>query len=308
MKEENIQNKKLGRGLSALLGDSKNELNLSKSKNATLVEMISADKIVAGVYQPRKTFNQEEIQELADSIKENGLIQPIILRKIDNEEEKYEIIAGERRFRACKLNNKAKIPAIVKKINNHEALELAIIENIQREDLSLSEEANSYKQLISEFSYSQEEVAKRVGKSRSHITNLLRILTLPKAIRESLDKKEFSMGHARAIINAEDPEKLAKKIVSDSLTVREVEDLVRDEKVEKIKNTPVLIRTESDVKFVSSAHLSEYEKRLSQLTEMGVKISYNSLKDSGKISLSFDNFDKLSWLIADLEAINQQEQ
>ena len=309
MKEENTHNnKKLGRGLSALLGESKNELNTVKTKNAKLLELIDINRIVAGVYQPRKSFDKAEIAELAESIKENGLIQPIILRKIDNEEEKYEIIAGERRFRACKSIGRLKIPSIVKKVNNHEALEMAIIENVQREDLSLTEEATSYKQLITEFSYNQEQVAKRVGKSRSHITNLLRILGLPKAIRDSLDKKEFSMGHARAIINAEDPEALAKKIIKESLTVRDVEELVRDEKVEQVKNTPVLIRTESDVKFVNSSHLAEYEKRLSQLLEMDVKISYNSLKDSGKINLKFDNFDKLSWMISDLENIQNQEE
>ena len=187
-----------------------------------------------------------------NSIKENGLTA-IILRKIDEENDKYEIIAGEEDFEMS-ISWFTKIPAIVKKINNHEALELAIIENIQREDLSVTEEANSYKQLITEFSYNQDQVAKRVGKSRSHVANLLRLLNLPKLIRDELDQKTISMGHARAIINSDNPEKLTKKIIEESLTVREVEDLVRDEKIEKAKNTPILIRTESDTKFVSSNH------------------------------------------------------
>ena len=216
------QEKKLGRGLSALLGESKNkkfeETENQNIKKGDIVEMISTNKIIAGIYQPRKNFNHEELEELANSIKENGLIQPIILRKAD-EKDHYEIIAGERRFRASKIAGLSQIPSIVRKINNHEALELAIIENIQRSDLSVIEEANSYKQLIEEFSYNQEQVAKRVGKSRSHITNLLRLLTLPQMTRELLDKKLISMGHAKVIINSNNPEKLSKKIVDESTKV-----------------------------------------------------------------------------------------
>jgi ParB family chromosome partitioning protein len=302
MTEQHQQERKLGRGLSALLGDSKSksDSSLQIKKNQTLVESISINKITAGIYQPRKHFDHAELEELANSIKESGLIQPITLRKVSDEDH-YEVIAGERRLRAAKLAGFLEIPSIVKKINNHEALELALIENIQRTDLSLIEEAVGYKQLIEEFSYAQEQIAKKIGKSRSHIANLLRLLTLPKSVKDLLDKKLISMGHARAIINSNNPEKLAKKTVEESLTVRHVEDLVRDERIEKARNIPVFVRTESKIKFINSEHLTSLETRFSEAVGMEVKISYNSFKSSGKISIKFDEFDKVQKLINKLE-------
>ncbi len=302
MTEQHQQERKLGRGLSALLGDSKSkpDSSLPIKKNQALVESISISKITAGIYQPRKHFDHAELEELANSIKESGLIQPITLRKVSDEDH-YEVIAGERRLRAAKLAGFLEIPSIVKKINNHEALELALIENIQRIDLSLIEEAVGYKQLIEEFSYAQEQIAKKIGKSRSHIANLLRLLTLPKSVKDLLDKKLISMGHARAIINSNNPEKLAKKTVEESLTVRHVEDLVRDERIEKARNIPVFVRTESKIKFINSEHLTSLETRFSEAVGMEVKISYNSFKSSGKISIKFDEFDKIQKLINKLE-------
>lgn len=292
--------KKLGRGLSALLGDSKNQNQLPTNKNQELVEEIALTRIKAGIYQPRRNFNETEIEELADSIKEKGVIQPIILRKIDDENN-FEIIAGERRFRASQMAGLKVIPAIVKKLNNHEALELALIENIQRADLSLIEEALGYKKLIAEFSYTQDHIAKKLGKSRTHVTNLLRLLNLPDRVQAMLDSGKISMGHARAIINSNNPEKLADKIVNESLNVRDVEDLVRDEKVEKAKNTPVLIRTESKIRFINSEFLTAVESKLSQLTDMEVKISYNSLKNSGKMTVKFEDLEILQNLVKKLE-------
>ena len=302
--KEIVQEKRLGKGLSALLGESKSkkpdDIASEFKDSIDLIKLVPVNRIKAGVYQPRKSFDQNDLNELAESIKENGLIQPIILRKA-GEDEDYEIIAGERRFRAVQIAGLENIPAIVKKINNHEALELAIIENVQRSDLSLIEEAEGYKQLIQEFSYTQDQIAKRVGKSRSHITNLLRLLNLPPMVREYLDKKLISMGHARAIINSNSPEKLANQIVNDSLSVRDVEDLVRDEKVEKAKNTPVLVRTESKIKFINSEYLVELENKLSDLLQMDAKISYNSFKNSGKILIKFSELEKIQQLIDKLQ-------
>ncbi len=303
MKEGVYQEKKLGRGLSALLGESKSKketFSTIANPDQKLIELIDINKIIAGVYQPRKNFDQGELEELAESIKENGLIQPITLRKI-GEEDQYEIIAGERRFRASILAGLSAIPSIVKKINNHEALEMALIENIQRSDLSLIEEANGYKKLIEEFAYTQDQIAKRVGKSRSHITNLLRLLSLPQKVRESLDQKMLSMGHARAIINSNDPEKLARRTIDESLSVRDVESLVRDEKVEKIKNIPLLVRTESKIKFINSEHLQALESKLAALTNMETKISYNAFKNSGKILIKFNEIEKIQQLINQIE-------
>ncbi len=302
--KEAIQEKRLGKGLSALLGESKSkkpeDLASEFRDSLDLIKLVPIDRIRAGIYQPRKNFDQNDLNELAESIKESGLIQPIILRKA-GEDEDYEIIAGERRFRAAQIAGLKNISAIVKKINNHEALELAIVENVQRSDLSLIEEAEGYKQLIQEFSYTQDQIAKRVGKSRSHVTNLLRLLTLPQMVRDFLDQRLISMGHARAIINSNSPEKLATKIVNDSLSVRDVEDLVRDEKVEKIKNTPILLRTESKIKFINSDYLVELEKTLAEILGMETQISYNSFKNNGKIVIKFSDVDNVAQLITKLK-------
>lgn len=297
-----MQEQKLGRGLSALLGESKSKkefISFSNANPGESVELIPLNKIIAGIYQPRQNFNQNELVELADSIKESGLIQPILLRK--SEDDHYEIIAGERRFRATKIAGLKTIPAIVKKINNHEALELAIVENIQRSDLSPIEEARGYQRLVDEFSYTQEQIAKRTGKSRSHITNLLRLLGLPENVRDLLDRALISMGHARAIINSIDPVKLARRVIDEELTVRDVEILVRDEKIDKInKNTPLLVRTESKIKFVNSTHLSALEEQLSTALGLQSKISYNSFRNSGKIIIKFNEFEKVQKLIEKL--------
>lgn len=291
--------KKLGRGLSALLGDSKVKSPLFNPENQDAVEKISLKKIRAGVYQPRQNFEETELQDLADSIKEHGVIQPIILRKTDDDF--YEIIAGERRFRASKIANLTEIPAIVRKFSDNDALEIAIIENVQRSDLSPTEEARGYQRLMKEFAYTQEIVAKKVGKSRAHIANLLRLLTLPEKVREYLDSKQISMGHARAIINSINPEELAKKIIAKGLNVRDAEEIVRDEKIEKAKRTPVLIRTESRIKFINSEHLVALENQISELSGMDCKISYNGFKGVGKIMMKFDEIEKIQQLIAGLE-------
>jgi ParB family chromosome partitioning protein len=302
--KEVIQEKRLGKGLSALLGESKSkkpeDLASEFRDSLDLIKLVPIDRIKAGIYQPRKHFDQNDLNELAESIRESGLIQPIILRKA-GEDEDYEIIAGERRFRAAQIAGLQNISAIVKKINNHEALELAIVENVQRSDLSLIEEAEGYKQLIQEFSYTQDQIAKRVGKSRSHVTNLLRLLTLPQMVRDFLDQKLISMGHARAIINSNSPEKLATQIVNDSLSVRDVEDLVRDERVEKVKNTPILLRTESKIKFINNDYLVELEKTLAEILSMETQISYNSFKNNGKITIKFSDIDTIAQFINKLK-------
>ena len=259
LKMSEVQEKRLGRGLSALLGESKKQQSEAVDRSHGFVRMVALSNIVAGIYQPRQNFNESELRELADSIKLNGVLQPIILRRVDDEGG-YEIIAGERRFRAAKMAGLKEIPAVIKKINNHEALELALIENVQREDLSLLEEAEGYQRLIEEFSYSYEQIAEKIGKSRSHVNNILRLRSLPAAVQEMLNNKQISMGHARALINSKNPSELAKKIVDESLNVRDVESLVRDEKIEKInKNTPLLVRTESKIRFVNSSQITLLE-------------------------------------------------
>ena len=293
-------NKKLGRGLSALLGESKGQSQLPSSNNEELITQIELTKITAGIYQPRQHFNDAEIEELADSIKEKGVLQPIILRKADNEHS-YEIIAGERRYRACQLAGLKTIPAIIKKLNNHEALEFALIENIQRENLSAVEEALGYRKLISEFSYTKEEIAKRLGKSRSHIANLLRLLNLPQIVQNMLSINQISMGHARAIINSQNPEELAQKIIAESLNVRDVEELIRNEKFEESQKLTPSVKKESKVKLVNSDYITKLEKEISNLIEMEANISFNILKNSGKMTIKFDGLEALQDLIKKLK-------
>ncbi len=315
--------KRLGSGLSTLLGD-KNRNKSNLNHNIDSIDLIDIDKLIPGIYQPRKNFNQEELEELAKSIVENGLMQPIIARTAENSNY-FEIIAGERRFRACKIAGLTQIPTIVKKINNHQALELAIVENIQRSDLSLIEEANGYKQLIEEFSYTQEQIANKVGKSRSHIANIIRLLALPSSACEFLEKKLISMGHARAVLSAENPEEMIKKIIANSMTVREVEDEIRNQKIIKpIKNSEkrgeienqnknasgnlvAFIRNEKSIKFISSEHIKQLSNQLAEKINCKVQINYNSLKNRGKLMIDFEDISILQDLINKLQENNTNQ-
>jgi ParB family chromosome partitioning protein len=298
---QEIQEKRLGRGLSALLGESKLQQSEAIDRSHGFVRMVELEKITAGIYQPRQFFNPEELQELADSIKLNGVLQPIILRT-SGDEGGYEIIAGERRFRAAKLAGLKEIPAVIKKINNHEALELALIENIQREDLSLLEEAEGYQRLMNEFAYTYEQISQKIGKSRSHVNNILRLRNLPKEVQNLLSQKQISMGHARALINSNNPQELAKRILDESLNVRDIENLVRDEKIEKInKNTPLLVRTESKIRFINSGQVTLLENELTDLVGSEVKISYNAFRQSGKIMIKFSEIAQIRDLIERLK-------
>lgn len=303
MKKSSQTERKLGRGLSALIGESRmlkqtNSISASSSgQNLKAVELINLKNITAGIYQPRVIFDQEKLEELAESIKENGLIQPIILRKIDDENN-YEIIAGERRYRAASIAKLDVIPAIIKKINNHEALEMAIVENTQRSDLSPIEEATGYQQLINDFSYSQEKIAKRVGKSRSHIANLLRLLSLPESIQALLNQGSISAGHARAIINSNNPESLAESIIKNQLSVRETEEIAR---LDKVSNGAISSgKKDFQNNTINHTHISILENDLCDLTDMKVKISYNDITDSGKITIKFNTIQEVQALIKKL--------
>lgn len=231
--------KGLGRGLSALMGEddahsissaisgaaATNAAPAANPRNGNYNELpISA--LRSGKYQPRHNFRLEQLQELADSIAHNGIMQPILVRPIDNEGN-YEIIAGERRWRAAKLADLKTVPVIIRELSDKLALELAIVENIQRADLSPVEEAAGYQRLIDEFDYTQEELAETVGKSRSHIANLLRLLNLPEEIKEMLDKGDLTMGHARALLGSQDALHLAEEVVRKGLNVRQTEALAR---------------------------------------------------------------------------------
>lgn len=214
----------LGRGLSALLEkNSYRETGQKERSGSGEVVHISPAQLTGGKFQPRDTFDVEKLKELASSIQKSGILQPIIVRPLKQSVYAYEIVAGERRWQAAKLVGRETVPVLIHQLNDEEALEIALIENIQRADLNALEEAVGYKRLIEEFSYTQETVAKSVGKSRSQIANTLRLLNLPKSIQDHIRKKNLTAGHARALLGAENPEKLSQEIIDQNLSVREAE-------------------------------------------------------------------------------------
>ena len=229
-----VQQRGLGRGLSALMGDD-DVMEAANESPAKKANKVAANKPVEGLlnvpvssmvvnrYQPRKHFDETKIAELAKSIKANGIMQPIVVRGSGEFAGKFEIVAGERRFRAAQKLGLKDVPVLLRELSDIQALELALIENIQRQDLNAIEEARGYQRLMEEFSYTQEKLAKSVGKSRSHVANLLRLLALPESVKNHIAAGDLSMGHARALLTAEEPEKLAGAIIAGGLSVREAE-------------------------------------------------------------------------------------
>lgn len=276
----------LGRGLSALIDDA----DKVKEQISGIAE-IELGNIEANPFQPRTHFDGESLEELAVSIKEIGLIQPITLRKID--ENKYQIIAGERRFRAAQLAGLAKIPAFIREVDNDSMLEMALVENIQREDLNPIEIGLSYQRLIEECNLTQETLSTRLGKKRSTVANYLRLLKLPAIIQKGLIDKELSMGHARPLINVEETGKqldIYEKIRKDGLSVRKVEEMVRnigEEKQEKDESKSV---QKNEQQFQS------IKTKLNKLFESPVKVTAND-KGKGKIIIPFKSEEELQKIV-----------
>lgn len=286
--------KRLGRGLSALF---ENELEENKLNEDVIsgesIQEISIDKLISGKFQPRKSFNSESIKELSDSIIEQGLMQPIIVRKADKN--LFEIIAGERRWRAAQLAKLKTMPAIVRDINDRSASIIALIENMQREDLTALEEAEGIQKMINEFGMTHEAAADAVGKSRSTVTNLLRLLLLSDFVKEKLNAKEIDMGHARALLSlAPDQQNMiCQKIIQENLSVRKVEDLINDNLSEK-KTKKILDQKESN------KDLKNLEKELSEKLGYTVTID-NKVNNSGQIKIKYRNLDELDILIKSLK-------
>ena len=226
----------LGRGLSSLIGDTKVNNNINK---------LSITDLIRNKFQPRKNFNKKNLEELTNSIRERGVIQPIIVRVSGNHDSKYEIIAGERRWLAAQNAGLNEVPVVITEANDLKSLEFAIVENVQRHDLNSIEEANGYQRLIDDFGYDHEKVAKFIGKSRSHISNCLRLLTLPKEVVELIETNKLSQGHAKVLVGLENALFVAKKIVSKKLSVRQSESLV---KVFKNKRIPKFISKDANLR------------------------------------------------------------
>ncbi len=268
--------KGLGRGLSSLIGETKVE---NKTNNLSLSE------IIPNKYQPRKNFDEENLNDLANSIKERGVIQPIIVRKSKLENSKYEIIAGERRWLAAQKAGLHEIPVVVTDADDLKSLEFAIVENVQRHDLNPLEEAQGYKRLIDDFSYDQEKVSKFIGKSRSYIANSLRLLTLPDDVLQLIEKQKLTAGHAKILVGLDNATFVANKIIEKKLSVRQTESFVKIFKGKKKKFT-----LEKD------ANIQDLERLVSEKVGLNVIIK-NNKRNQGTITFSYKEIDQLNKII-----------
>ena len=287
MVERNSKSRGLGRGLSALMSDvsTNSKENIESSQNPSNEKLVPVEKIYPNPNQPRKLFQEEKLIELAKSIKTKGIVQPLIVRKKKGTKESYEIVAGERRWRAAQRARIHELPVIVKEFTDIEVLEIAIIENVQRADLNPIEEAVGYKNLMDNFDHTQDGLSKEIGKSRSHIANLLRLLNLPTAVQELLISGQLTAGHARALVTCDNPMALAKQIISLGLSVREAERLAKNASQEKIPN-----KTNRKEKLADTVIL---EADLSAALKMKVSINHEKGKEKGLISISYKSLDEL---------------
>ena len=273
--------KGLGRGLSSLIGETKVEPNTNK--------LLLSD-IIQNKFQPRKNFDEENLDDLTNSIKERGVIQPIIVRKSTTENAKFEIIAGERRWLAARKAGLHDIPVVVTEADDLKSLEFAIIENVQRHDLNPLEEAQGYKRLIDEFSYDQEKVSKFIGKSRSYITNTLRLLNLPSEILQFIEQKKISAGHAKILVGLENALFIANKIIEKKLSVRQTENFV---KIFKKRKKSYNLSKDPDI--------SQLEQSISEKIGLSVSIK-NNKKNKGTITFSYHEIDQLNKIIDIIKA------
>ena len=282
--------KGLGRGLSALMADvaeapaeASTEVAQEGARRSEM--LVPIEKIVPNPDQPRQTFVEADLNDLANSIREKGVIQPLIVRAVGDE---FQIVAGERRWRAAQIAQLHDLPVLVRNLDDTEVLEIAIIENIQRSDLNAVEEALGYRQLMDRFGHTQEKMAEALGKSRSHIANLLRLLSLPESVQRFLRDGKLSTGHARALVTADQPEALAKKVVSGGLSVRQTEALVKNEG-QAVEKKPKLGKTPKS----RDADTVALEGDLSAALGMKVALNHPSGAASGSITINYKSLDQL---------------
>ena len=268
--------KGLGRGLSSLIGETKATININR---------LSISDLVSNKFQPRKIFDDGNLQDLTNSIKERGIIQPIIVRKSSDDNSKYEIIAGERRWLAAQKAGLHEVPVVITEVDDLKSLEFAIVENVQRNDLNAIEEARGYQRLIEEFSYDQEKVAKFIGKSRSHIANILRLLGLPEAILKLIENKKLSPGHAKILVGLSNAEFVANKIIEKNLSVRQAENFVKIFKIKK-----------QSFKTSKDANLQALESSIIEKIGLNVLIN-NKRNNTGSLVINYQDLDQLNKII-----------
>lgn len=287
--------RRLGRGLAALIGDDLPEevpvsQPMSAAAQALGLRSVPIAFIQASPNNPRKFFREEELQDLARSLREKGLLQPLVVRPIFGSNDRFELVAGERRWRAAQRAGLHEVPVLIRDLTDGEALEIALIENIQRSDLNPLEEARAYSQLMQEFDYTQQQLAESLGKSRSHIANTLRLLNLPDLVRQQIEEGKLTAGHARALVATDAPEDLAQQIIALGLSVREAEQLSREKTAAKEKTAP-----EKD------ANLAQLERQLSELLGLKVDITDKGRK-GGTLSISYKSMDQLDGVCRKLGA------
>lgn len=324
----NARKRGLGRGLNALFEDSETDLqndntpfgaNVSHETNVVAQPAAGAPRgqttlltgqLAPSRFQPRTVFSDENLEELASSIKAHGLLQPIIVRKDKDSADQYEIIAGERRWRAAQKAQLHNVPVIVKELTDLEALEIALIENLQREDLNAVDEATGYKRLLEEHDYTQEDLAKQLGKSRSYIANMVRLLSLPTIVLGHLERGDLSIGHARALITSKNAEDLAREVIKNKLSVRETERLASGRpEIEEADMTSESFTAGKDLNVSSgtrsapnskSADLLDLEKRTTDTLGMRVSINHNDKSQKGRLVIEYGSLDQLDTVLEKL--------
>ncbi|WGW04587.1 ParB/RepB/Spo0J family partition protein [Tropicibacter oceani] len=296
MADKKEQRRGLGRGLSALMADvePRGQQPAGDTQAVRPDRLIPIERIVPNPDQPRRTFTEPQLQELAESIRAKGVIQPLIVRVNPKDANQFEIVAGERRWRAAQIAQLHELPVLIREFDDTEVLEVAIIENIQRADLNAIEEAAGYRQLMFKFGHTQEKLAEALGKSRSHIANLMRLLNLPDSVQDMVVKGDLSAGHARTLVTATNPEDLAKTIVAKGLSVRAAEQLA------KAATTPAAPKRkpEGSFKVEKDADTRALEGDLSAALSMKVTIDHKPGQEAGKITISYESLEQLDALCA----------
>ncbi len=288
-----MSTKNLGRGLNALLGDDESEAYTPAKGEA--VTTVSLSDLEPSPFQPRRVFNEDAINDLVESIKTKGVLQPLLVRLKNGERDKYEIIGGERRWRASQIAGLAEVPVLVKTFSDKEALEVALIENLQRQDLNPLEEAEGYKRLMEEFANTQEDLARAVGKSRSHVANTMRLLSLPDKVKGYLETGKLTSGHARALLNAREPETLADAVISKGLNVRQTEKLAQNSEQKKPRATPPKRSDKQEECDLLAADLAR---------SLGLNVVIRSKARGGELILSYETLEQLDDLIRRLTQRN----
>lgn len=280
----NAPRQRLGRGLAALIGDDTTEDAVVA--DARSLRHVPIEFLRGSPNNPRKTFKESDLEDLSRSIKDKGLLQPLVVRT-GVAPNSYEIVAGERRWRAAQLAGLHEVPVLIREIDDGEMLEIALIENVQRSDLNPIEEASGYSQLIEQFGYTQMQLAESIGKSRSHIANMLRLLNLPRSVQNLVEDGQLSAGHARTLVTVDEPEVLADKMVKLGLSVREAEELIKEPKDRTQKRTNKVSKKSEE-----SADIAEFERELTEVLGLSVVIK-SGAGEAGELTIKYKNVDQL---------------